>query len=107
EQHPKPGEKIKQDGTVFLVVSKGSQMVTVPNLIGSHFQEALIGLRNLSLRSSVVDSLYSDTNPVDTVMRMSPSPGSKVEKNTLIRLYLSRGKEPKPDSLSYQPSYYY
>lgn len=107
EQHPKPGDKIKQDGTVYLIVSKGSKMVSVPSLIGSQFQEALISLRNSSLRSAVIDSLYSDSDPVDTVMRMSPSPGSKVEKNSLIRLYLSRGKRPMPDSLNASSSYYY
>lgn len=99
EQHPKPGSKIKEDGTVYLVLSKGSKMVVVPNLIGSSFQEALIALRNNDLRSLIVDSLYSYSEPINSVMRMSPSAGSKVEKKTLIRLHLSRGKQTSPDSL--------
>jgi beta-lactam-binding protein with PASTA domain len=45
DQSPAPGEKIKEDGTVFLVISKGSKMVKVPNVLGASFQDAMITLR--------------------------------------------------------------
>lgn len=100
EQSPLPSTKTREDGTVFLIVSKGSKMVQVPHLVGASFQEALITLRNSQLRSAIVDSLFSDTEPRNSVMRMVPSAGSKVEKNTTIRLYLSKGMEALPDSLA-------
>lgn len=98
EQAPKPGTELKEDGTVYLVVSKGSKMVDVPRLIGLSYQEALITLRNYDLRFSVVDSLYSDTEPRNTVMRSTPMSGSKVEKRTTVKLTLSKGPEAVPDS---------
>lgn len=98
EQAPKAGSKIKEDGTVYLIISKGSKMVTVPKLIGSSFQEAMLTLRNFELRSSIVDSLFSDTEPRNTVIRSVPMGGSKVEKKSTVKLYLSKGQESAPDT---------
>lgn len=101
DQSPAPGEKIKEDGTVFLVISKGSKMVKVPNVLGASFQDAMITLRNSDLRSAIVDSVYSESTSRNMVLRSSPSPNSRVEKRTLVKLTLSRGPEPLPDSLSF------
>jgi serine/threonine-protein kinase len=101
DQSPAPGTKIKEDGTVFLVVSKGSKMVTVPSVLGTSFQDAMLTLRNSDLRSAIVDSVFSYSIPRNMVLRSNPSPNSKVEKRTLVKLTLSKGEEPLPDSLSF------
>lgn len=102
DQSPAPGTKIRQEGTVFLVISKGSKMVTVPDLRGSSFQQAMVMLRNYDLRSSIVDSVYSYDYDQNTVLRSSPSAGSKLEKRSMVRLTLSRGPEPQADSLDFE-----
>jgi len=108
EQNPVAGEKIRQDGTVYLVISKGSSTVTLPSLIGKPFQEAFIILKNLDLYSSVVDSTYSDIYPVNTVIRSIPAAGEKALKKSTVKLILSRGPEPVADTLNYEiPIYYY
>ncbi|MCB5261906.1 MAG: PASTA domain-containing protein [Candidatus Cloacimonetes bacterium] len=107
DQSPVPGTRIKQEGTVFLVISKGSKMVTVPDLRGSRFQQAMVMLRNYDLRSSIVDSLYSDDYAQNEVIRSQPSPGTKLEKNSMIRLTLSRGPETRADSLDYDDYPYF
>ncbi len=99
EQAPPAGSLMKEEGTVFLVVSKGSRMVTVPDLLGSSFQDAMIMLRNYDLRSTIVDSMYHDSVDRNAVLRSVPAPGTKVEKRSLVRLSLSRGPEIPPDSL--------
>ncbi|MDD3282832.1 MAG: PASTA domain-containing protein [Candidatus Cloacimonetes bacterium] len=101
EQSPVPGAKIKEDGTVFLIISKGSKMVSVPNVIGSSFQDAMLVLRMSNLRGSVIDSVYSDTTPQNADLRSSPNPNSKVEKHSMVRLTLSRGSQPVTDSLNW------
>lgn len=98
EQAPKAGSRIKEDGTVLLIISKGSKMVQVPDVTGYSFQEALLAIRAHDLRSSIVDSLYSDTAPRNAVMRTVPMGGSKVEKNSTVRLYLSKGPQAPPDT---------
>ncbi len=99
EQSPIPETKIRVDGTVYLTVSKGSRLVPVPNVIDMNYQEAMISLRNSDLRSSIVDSVYSNSVEQDAVIRSNPYPNSKVERKTVVRLTLSRGEEPLPDSL--------
>jgi beta-lactam-binding protein with PASTA domain len=58
----------------------------------------MLTLRNFELRSSIVDSLFSDTEPRNTVIRSIPMGGSKVEKKTTVKLYLSKGQESQPDT---------
>ncbi|MFA7024512.1 MAG: PASTA domain-containing protein, partial [Candidatus Cloacimonadaceae bacterium] len=58
-------------------------------------------------RSSIVDSLYSDDYAQNEVIRSQPSPGTKLEKNSMIRLTLSRGPETRADSLDYDDYPYF
>lgn len=95
EQQPSPGDMLKHDHAVYLVLSRGSRQVTVPNVIGQLYQQAYVQLRNRSLKAVIADSLYSDSHPVNSVLRTSPSQGSKVLKESSVRLFLSRGPEPQ------------
>ncbi len=99
EQIPEPGDKLRQEGTVYLVISKGSATVRLPSYIGRPFQEVFIGLRNLELFSAVIDSTYSDIYAVNTVVRTIPSSGEKVMKRSTVKLILSRGDYPQADTL--------
>lgn len=101
EQIPAAGDRIRQEGTVYLVISKGSATVTLPSYIGRPFQEVFVALRNLELFSSVIDSTYSDIYPVNSVMRTIPGSGEKVNKRSTIKLILSRGSTPVEDSLDF------
>lgn len=94
EQYPAPGEKLKPEGVVYLVVCRGSRIVSIPTLGGKTYTEAYLTLRNSGLRATVADSVYSNSYPVNTVVRSVPSAGTKIEKESVIRLYLSRGPEP-------------
>jgi serine/threonine-protein kinase len=99
EQHPEPGTMAKLEGTVYLVICKGSQIVAVPGVVGRSYEEAFLTLRNSGLRASVADSLFSQSYPANTVIRTSPPNGSRVEKNAMVRLFLSRGPEAVADTL--------
>lgn len=94
DQDPKPGGKARPESSVYLLISRGSKIAAVPSIIGVSYHEAYFTLRSVDLKATVVDSLYSDSYSVNTVIRCSPVVGSKVEKNSKIRLWLSRGPEP-------------
>jgi len=98
EQDPPAGEKIRQDGTVYVVISRGSSTVTLPDLSGKSYQEAIISLRNLDLKYAIADSVYSDDYAVNSVVRSVPYSGNKVKKRSTVKLILSRGNTPLPDS---------
>ena len=100
EQSPNAGEKIRQDGTVYLIISKGSATVKVPYITGKSFQEAFIVLRNNNLHGIVADSTYSDLYPANCVVRSVPASGDRVNKETTVKLILSRGSMALPDSLA-------
>lgn len=105
EQKPRAGEAIKPDGSVYIVVSKGSKTLEMPNVIGMEYQDAYFTLRTAGLRVVVADSVYSSQFMANTVMRTYPTPGSAVERNKFVQIYLSKGEEIKPDSL--KENYFY
>ena len=94
EQDPDPGEMITPEGTVYFRVSRGSRQVGVPSVVGLSYQEAYYTLMSAGLKGVVADSLYSDSYAANTVIRSSPGAGSKLEKGSTIRMYISRGPEP-------------
>lgn len=97
EQDPPPGEFLKPEGSVYLRISGGSRKVLVPYVIGLSFPEAYYALRNLGLKGVVIDSLYSDSYSPNFVVKSSPEEGSKIDRGSNVRLYLSRGPEPVPE----------
>jgi len=94
EQQPEPGSDLKHDHAVYLVISRGSREVRVPDVIGSQYHRAYIQLRSSGLKAVIADSLYSDQYPANAVVRCSPAVGTKVNKQSSVRLFLSRGTEP-------------
>lgn len=106
-QKPDPGELLKPDGTVYLVLSMGSKFVKVPKLVGLNVQAAWILLKNNGLKFSVVDSIYSDIYPPNTVIQSSPAIGERVEHNSKIKLYISKGQPEYVDTLDIDPDYIY
>jgi serine/threonine-protein kinase len=94
EQDPAPGKKISKESSIYFRISRGTKEVGVPSVIGLSYHEAYYTLRSAGLQDMVADSLYSDSYRVNTVIRCSPTVGSKVDKGSSVRIYLSRGPEP-------------
>ncbi len=106
-QKPEAGEFIKPDGTVYMIVSRGSKTVKVPEIVGLNIQAAWIVLKNAGLRFAIADSIYSNTYPINTVVQISPEVGSKVERKKKIKLYISKGSVIIGDSLNNDVDYNY
>ncbi len=94
EQEPAPGGMLRSEGTIYVRVSRGSQQVGVPSVIGQSYHEAYYLLLNAGLKGVVRDSLYSGSYIANTVIRCHPESGSRVEKGSTVHLTLSRGPEP-------------
>jgi len=98
-QKPLAGEMVKPDGTVYLIVSKGSKYVKVPYIIGMNIQTAWITLKNRNLSFSIADSVISTLYPPDTVVSSRPAAGENAEKNSKIQLVVSKRNYPTaPDT---------
>ncbi|MFO7660577.1 MAG: PASTA domain-containing protein [Candidatus Cloacimonadaceae bacterium] len=91
-QKPEAGELIKPDGSVYLVISRGSRYVKVPNLIGQDVQAAWLTLKNNELGFTVADSVNSEIYSANMVVQTVPDRGERVLKNSKIKLYISKGR---------------
>jgi serine/threonine protein kinase len=88
-QSPTVGASVAQDSRVRLRVSKGPKPVAIPNVIGSSFDSANSMLLAKGFAVSRTD-VKSD-QPKDTVIGMSPGPGTFQPPNTTVNLTVSKG----------------
>lgn len=93
DQSPKEGMHIKT-GVVHVVVSKGAEMVEVPNLLNMTTNQATIDLEKLGLGVGNVDRVYSDME-VGYIVEQVPVSGTLLVKGTLVDVKISKGEEQK------------
>ena len=89
-QSPSAGEKLKEEGTVNLVVSKGPETSTVPNVVGSTEGTAITTLNNEGFQ---VTTEYQSSSSVSSgkVISQTPSAGSSLAPNKTVHLIVSTG----------------
>lgn len=95
-QNVKAGEKVKKGFTIGVTVSKGSELVKVPNLINRNITEIDAILSEYNLGKGEVKYQYSDTVEPNIIMNQSPEPYTEVEIGTKIDIVVSKGPENKP-----------
>lgn len=93
-QSPSAGMRAAKNSTVTIVVSKGSNQVTVPNLRYYTLSEAKQQLSNMGLKLGSVSKEYSSEVREDQIISQSISSGKKVSKGTAIGVVISLGDEP-------------
>ena len=79
-QTPEKSDLISKGSKIELVISKGSEFVFVPNVLGKNKNDASVDLENLGLKVSVKGS--------GKVNNITPSIGSKVKQGTVITITL-------------------
>lgn len=90
-QLPYAGATVKEGRRVYLTVSKGVEVVTVPNLIGMSMRDARLTLARAGLQLGSVTSVTDDNVPVDGVAWQSPVAGSTVSADAPVSIGVSRG----------------
>lgn len=90
---PKEGSLIEVgNSTVKCVVSKGKQMITMPNVCGVSCESAGNMIEEAGLRYRLVFE-YSETVPNGWAISTTPKAGEEVEKDSTVYIYVSKGKE--------------
>jgi len=87
--NPKADTALKPGATVTVVVSKGRAPITVPDLTGKNINEARTILQQLGL--AAVESYKDSDSPADSVIAQSPKAGAGAEKDTEVKLDVSKG----------------
>jgi eukaryotic-like serine/threonine-protein kinase len=86
---PPPGTTVDCESTVTLVVSRGANLVTLPNLLGQQQESAEAELRRLDLIPNV-ETRNAD-QPEGEVIGQDPGPDSRLEKGTEVTIIVSTG----------------
>lgn len=94
-QTPGAGEKVKEQRTIHLVVSKGVGDITVPDLSGLTVDQARQRLKDVGLVVGKVTQQSVDNKPDGVIIAQSPSGDSKVSKGTTIDLVVNKAKAKK------------
>jgi len=88
-QNPAVGSRVAKGTTIFLTVSKGPPLVTVPGVRGLAVRKAVRTLSGLGLIA--VTRLVPSARPTGTVVAQSPARGKKVVRGSKVRLNVSSG----------------
>ncbi|MCQ4081546.1 Stk1 family PASTA domain-containing Ser/Thr kinase [Streptomyces sp. RB6PN25] len=89
---PAPGARIRGNGTVRVVVSRGPEQIDVPDLSGKALAQAQQQLADDGLTAGAVTKAFSDTVPAGSVISTNPPPGAPRQSGDAVALTVSRGK---------------
>jgi serine/threonine-protein kinase len=92
-QDPGSGEEVDQGSRVSVVISRGPQLVEVPNVRGQTEEQARAALRELGLDVKE-ERQYHDKVPQGEVIDQNPRGGTTIAVTKPVTLVISRGKPP-------------
>ena len=92
EQDPATGTKVKKGTTVGVSISSGKPApVEIPTVVGIGRDDAEAQLKALGLTVTVEE--VAGNQPAGQVLSVEPGEGSKVEKNSTVKLKVSKGAQ--------------
>lgn len=92
-QDPVSGQPANKGSVVKLVVSKGGEQVSVPNIEGLSLDAARKKAEDAGLTINQTGSEHSDSISSGCVISQSPAAGTKVAKGTAINYVVSLGED--------------
>lgn len=100
---PEVGSQVAPGGNVTVVVSKGKEKVTVPNLIGLTEENAIKLLESQGLKAEVVE-VQDETSPYGQVVGQGYNPEESVEVDTVIKIHVNKYKQTETETPTEEPS---
>jgi eukaryotic-like serine/threonine-protein kinase len=89
---PEGGEETKPGRKVYLIISGGKEMATVPDLRGKSLRDAKMLLLKSNMSVGNVSYGYSDSAVNGTVFQQIPAPGTKTTASTQVAVVVSQGQ---------------
>jgi serine/threonine-protein kinase len=91
---PAPGDRVRKDGTVTLVLSAGPELHAVPDLTGKSVDDATAALDQAHLTLGPQTQAYSETVAAGSVISTDPAKGTQLRADTAVKLVVSKGVPP-------------
>src|SRR5690554_1661709 len=92
-QEPKAGRSLREGREIEVVLSRGKEMVVVPDLLEKTRIEAEIILEDAGLKLGDIYNEPSSEVPRGLVVRQKPASNVQIQKGATVDLYLSRGQD--------------
>ena len=93
EQDPESSTEVKKGTIIKLVVSKGEEQVSVPNLSNMTIENAKIQLNKLGLEIGEITKENSDNFEAGKIMQQHPDAGTSINKDSKVDVVISLGKK--------------
>lgn len=97
EQSPKAGEKRKQGSTIYLTISKGAELKTVPEIIGMSLSKAENLLKDEGYAIGKITKKFDSSKTVGIVLEQFPKAMDKAPKGSKINLVVNEGEKTVPN----------
>ena len=94
-QQPVSGQIVKENRTIEIIVSKGTEMASIPELKNLPRREAEARIRSAGLKVGRIEEQYSNEVSTDAVISQNPRPPGQVAKGVIVDLVVSKGKSPR------------
>jgi len=91
---PKVGQRVGLSHTVTVVVSRGMETKTVPDVVGKTKDQASAAIKAAGLTLGNVTEEYSASVESGKVISSDPKAGKVIEHTTKVSIVVSKGKEP-------------
>ncbi|KNZ41181.1 Stk1 family PASTA domain-containing Ser/Thr kinase [Acetobacterium bakii] len=92
EMNPEAKTTVNEGTKITIYVSKGEDLVTVPNIVGQTETDARSSISNAGLTTGTVSYESSTDYAQGMVIRQSPAEGASVERSTAVTIIVSSGK---------------
>jgi serine/threonine-protein kinase len=93
KQVPSPNLSVKEGRTIYITLSKGKEMVTVPNLVGLPIGKVRVELMKIGLELGEIDYDNSEFIAKDTIMAQNIRGGQKVPYGSSVNIVISLGSD--------------
>ena len=88
---PAGNERIRGNGSVTLIISRGPEIVRVPDVKGDPLAAAERTLRKIGLEPGVITRAFSEEVPQGSVISTDPDTGARRSPDSAVALVVSRG----------------
>lgn len=93
-QDPGKERKVKKGREIKVIISKGSELIEVPNIRGMGITEAKATLSDAGLTLGSQDAIYDDKYDEGVIISQDPYANDKVKSGTKVNVSVSKGKQP-------------
>ncbi|GGJ96327.1 serine/threonine protein kinase [Streptomyces camponoticapitis] len=100
---PEPRSRIRGNGSVTLVISRGPEIVRVPDLAGKSLADAKDALKEAGLAPGVITRSFDQETGQGDIIRTQPKAGTELRPDAGVALVVSKGSPVHMPDVTGQP----